>query len=595
MKLAAWVFLLSLLALTVAGAATFDRRVWPSLVGDEASYLMAGASLAWDHDLRYERRDYDRFFARWGVQPDGLILQSPDGGKTLVYGKPASYPLWLAPFLRLSPSQGPWLANALLLAIAAIAAARALSRRVGAAAPLFVAVFVFASVTFAYVFWAHEDLFLACLAAIALALVYGGRDESAAGKRSASGPTASWRLVGAGALLSIVILARPLYLPLLVPVLLAVPRDGRRRAAGALAAGLLLVAVGATAANLLTRGSWSSYGGDRRSYYAYTGFPRVDAAADDWNREIAERGTHTWLKPETLLAGFDARQTAWNALYYLVGRHVGVLPYFLPLLLGLLAFRRGEGRWALPLAALVAAVVLFWVRPFNFYGGGGSIANRYFLPAYPALWFLAARPLRGARAVVAPIVVAAMAAPFLWPLWRAPRAFPIGDDGGYRWASAAANRLLPYETTLSHLKPSGQEDLHLNGLWVKLLTPGLHSVDGGAALGVATGRPAELLVGSSRPLAGLLVEPTTPRRLEVAGASPAGAAGGSRIVAFSHPRAVHRMWWTDDPVYLYELRLEPPPSGPEVTFRLAPEARPLTAGPGHAATLPDGGDAAHGG
>ena len=103
MKLTGWIVLILLLALTLAGALTFDRRGWPSVVGDEATYLMAGASLAWDHDLRYERRDYDRFFAQWGVQPEGLILQSADGGHTLVYGKPASYPFWLAPFLRLSP------------------------------------------------------------------------------------------------------------------------------------------------------------------------------------------------------------------------------------------------------------------------------------------------------------------------------------------------------------------------------------------------------------------------------------------------------------------------------------------------------------
>ena len=106
MKRAAWAVLGVLLAATLAGAATFDRRTWPSLVGDEATYLMAAASLAWDHDLRYERRDYDRFFARWGVQPDGLILQRADGGKTLVFGKPVAYSLYLGPFARLAPSRG---------------------------------------------------------------------------------------------------------------------------------------------------------------------------------------------------------------------------------------------------------------------------------------------------------------------------------------------------------------------------------------------------------------------------------------------------------------------------------------------------------
>src|SRR5205085_4960316 len=113
MKILAWALLALLLAATLLGAATFDRRRWPSVVGDEATYLMAAQSLAWDGDLRYSRADHKRFVAQWGVQPDGLILQSADRGRTLIYGKPTTYPLFLAPFLRLAPTRGPFLANAL--------------------------------------------------------------------------------------------------------------------------------------------------------------------------------------------------------------------------------------------------------------------------------------------------------------------------------------------------------------------------------------------------------------------------------------------------------------------------------------------------
>src|ERR1044072_3135888 len=168
MKRASWVVLGLLLAGTLAGAAPLERGGWPSLVGDEATYLMAAESLAWDHDLRYERGDYDRFFARWGGRPDGLIPQSGEGGEAVVEANAAAFSLSLALFVRVSPSRGPWVANALLLALAAIVAGRALSRRIGDAAPLWVAAFVFASVTFAYVFLAHSDLFLACLSAFTL-------------------------------------------------------------------------------------------------------------------------------------------------------------------------------------------------------------------------------------------------------------------------------------------------------------------------------------------------------------------------------------------------------------------------------------------
>ncbi len=179
----AWAALGLLLAATLVGAATLDRRDWPGLVGDEAAYLMMAESLAWDGDVRYSRADYDRFVAHWGRRPDGLILQSGDGGATLTYGKPALYSAWLAPFVRLSPTRGAATANALLLALAAVIAARALRPALGAAAPLWVAVFVFASVAFASVFWAHGDLFLACLTALGLALVYGAREGGGARRR----------------------------------------------------------------------------------------------------------------------------------------------------------------------------------------------------------------------------------------------------------------------------------------------------------------------------------------------------------------------------------------------------------------------------
>jgi hypothetical protein len=554
-----WAVLALLLLATLAAAATLDRRGWPAFVGDEATYLLEAQSLAWDFDIRYTRADYDRFVEQWGRKPEGLILQSADGGKTLVYGKPAVYSLYLVPFVRISPTRGAAVANALALALAAGLAARALQRRIGGVAPLWVAAWVFASVAFAYVFWIHSDLFLMCLTAVALSLVYKG--------------TRRWVLVGI--LLSVVILSRPLYAGLLLPAALAVPREDRKRTAVLLAAGTLGLAVLATAANLTVRGTWTSYGGDRQSFYGSTGFPGVDAGP--WGEQIEERGTHGWVKEETLQIGFDVRQTAWNVLYYLAGRDVGLLPYFLPFVLGFLAFRPGEGRWALILAVAAAAAALFWMRPFNFYGGGGAMANRYFLPLYPALWFLAAKPVRPLRGILAAVGMTALAAPFLLPLWSAPRAFPLNSEEGYRYVSPAAVRWLPYETTLSHLKPSGHEDFLHHGLWVKLLTPGLSPDANGARIGLAPGHSGAFLVGSEQPLAGLRIRlpPRGPDALEVSGADFVEAIrredGGTTLRFRPRLRAHHRMWWLKT-LYLYEIGIGK--RSDAVSFQILPERTP---------------------
>lgn len=554
-----------LLAATLAGSLTLDRRAWPEIVGDEATYLMQAQSLAWDFDLRYSRQDYDRFVAQWGKKPEGLILQSPDGGATLVYGKPSAYPLFIAPFLRLSPTRGAAIANALLLALTAAVAARALERRIGPAAPLWVAVWIFGSVAFVYVFWAHSDLFQMCLVAIALSLAYGHPEDD-------TRRPFALRWLAVGALLGMVFMARPFYGTLLLPAALAVHAGRRRAGLAALtggAAGLVLVAA---LVNVAARGTWTSYAGDRQSFYSYTGYPEVELPAESWTQRTAEQGTASWVEGASAQVDVASRQTAWNVLYFLIGRHVGVVPYFLPLLLGFFAWRRGGGRWALVLAVAVTAACFLVIRPFNFWGGGGAIANRYFLPVYPALWFVAARP---ARAVWA-LVVAALAAPFLWPLWTSPRGFPIDAEGGYRHVSALARRGLPYETTLSHLKPAGQEDVVHNGLWVKLLTPALRAEAGGARLRLASGRPGDLLLGSREPLRTLRLRlpPHGPRQLAIQGAEVTEALqrrdGGVTLrLRIPHPRVRHRMWWSEEDVWLYELRLAPRPG--DITFQLLPE------------------------
>jgi hypothetical protein len=543
-----WAVLGLLLAATLAGAATLDRRSWPGLAGDEATYLMQAQSLAWDHDLRYSRRDYDRFVEQWGTRPEGLILQSGDGGRTLTYAKPASYAAWIAPFLRLSPTRGAALGNALLLALAAVAAAWALEKRLGHAAPLWVAAWIFASVAFAYVFWVHSDVFLMGLTALALTLTYSAAEEPRT--------RAALRWLAVGALLALVTLSRPFYGTLLLPVALAIPSKQRRMGFSALivAAGVCLAA--STFTSLAEADAWTPYGGERQSFDSHTGFPEVELSADGWKAQIATRGSRTWKAADE----FDARQSAWNVLYFLAGRHVGVLPYFLPLLLGLIAFRRGEGRGLLIAAVLVASAAFLLTRPFNFYGGGGAIANRYFLPLYPALWFTTGRPARASWAVLA----AALAAPFLWPLWTQPRAFFLDEDGGYRYVSNIARRLLPYETTQSHLKPSGREDFVHNGLWIKPLTTSVLQEEGdGSRIRLLPARDGQVLLGSPEPLDGvrLALLPPAPANLEISGAEvvtslPRPRGGAVKLLHFPRPRAVHRMWWTREPVYLYQLDLK---------------------------------------
>lgn len=557
-----WGFLVLCLGTLIVLAARTDRDDWPSLVGDEAAYLMGAESLAWDLDFRYSNRDLVRFASRRGA-PDGLILQSPDQGATLYYGKPPVYPLAIAPFIRLAPERGFAVGNAVYLALACLLAAWALTPLLGGNAPFFVAVFAFGSLTFAHAFWAHSDLFQMSMVAAGLSLILRSRFAEGAGGRVRLGghlaPRSPWRrtpafLPGLGTvLLALVVLTRPFYLPiLLIPFVAA---DSRRERTTAVLAALLtlLVFVGW---NRIERDTWSSYSGDRRAAYGYNGFPTSGADGDVatlgslptreattwWSQTEKGTGGDSWVRNGLFPFPFQLRQTLWNIDYLFAGRHVGLVPYFLPFVLGLLAFRSDRISWATVLAICAVLGLFLIARPFNFWGGGGSLGNRYFLPIYPLFWFLVRRPISWGWAAA----VVVLAAPFLWPTWTAPGQFWRAPTGEYSHVSTAATRWLPYETTQNQLKPSNREDFRLevgggDTIWVKPLSPRVTSPDSGATMRVLPGDgTTEVLVATETPQRSF--------RIEVDGEPP-------RVARFRRATARHRMWWSFDALYLYRFQI----------------------------------------
>jgi hypothetical protein len=587
LEAASWAVLALFLLLTLIGALRIDRAGQP-LLGDEATYAMQAASLAHDLDLSYTRQDYDRFVADWGQPPEGLILQSRPGSQRLVYGKPPLYALVLAPFVAAAPVRGPVVANALMLAAAALLAARSLGFRIGGvAAPLWVTAFLFASVAFAYVYWGDSDLFLFAAVAAGFSLVYWGdrrySQQEAPPPQVYQGEDTEaprgflLRWLGAGALLGIAVVYRPVYLTLFLPALLAAwesPPGRRRRAVGGLVLGAVAVAALSMGIQWIAGGDPTGYGGQRQGIYAREAFPAVDAPADGWAERVKKDGNASWMQAEAVRPWLDLRLLGWNVVYFLLGQDFGILPYFLPLLLGFLAFQRDRGRWAIPLAVGAAALAFLLLRPFNF-AGGGALANRYFLPLYPALWFMAARPVRAAWAAIAALA----ASPFLGPLWSHPTAYPMEGKGDYRIVSPEARRWLPYETTQS---TAPGEQVAVAGLWVRLLNHNVWVAADGKSLRLIGGSTADLLIGTRRPLKALYVDldEHAPSRLRVGtrmGTNelrPVLLKPNGHVLFEIQPgqeRAVHPLWWTEHDYHLYKLGLHLPgaPAMP-ITLRLQP-------------------------
>lgn len=600
------VLLVALLFATLFVAVRSDPRARGS-VADEPTYVLAALSLAHDRDLAFESADFERYVELYDAPPAELALASRDGGERISYGVPFLWSLLAVPFVLLWPLEGPMVLNALLLAVAALLAGRSLAARVGGAAWLLVCVFCFASVSFAYVFFALPDLALFATTACGLALVFGRDDELPATSWNAQeGPRSSWaRWIAAGALLAVAPVYRPVYGAVLIAAGFVTPPTERRRAIAGMAAGAVLLAVVAASGQWLGGGSWTVFAGDRRSFAAATtGYPGVDFAAEEWRGLVrGPKGEGSVGRPigvEQVAPGIAAGSPGpevwgWNVAYFLAGRNVGLLLYYLPVVLAIGLATRRRHRWALAVAVAVAVTAVFWLRPFNFFGGREAVANRFFLPLYPALWFLAGRGGgHPARRALAALGVAALAIPFLLPLWKAPDRHPVGADGRYRYVSETAFRRLPFETTQRAI--SGPVVAHRD-LWVRVAAGEAGSRDGGESLYLRGRRPVELLIFSPEPIGRLIFEfdRRAPSRLEVlAGGELADTllrndGGVAFAVQLARPRAEHVTYRTSRPQRIYRLLLEVPAAPPfDLPFTLttggwqAPDLGdgPLTARPG---------------
>jgi hypothetical protein len=525
-----WLVLLIPL-LVVLGLALFgDAAARPPDQGDEPTYALQASSLAWDFDLKYEAQDYRRYVDQWGARPKGIDLDSPDGGRTQVFARPFYHSLLTVPFVRVMPFRGIRVVNVLLLIVAAGLAAWALGKHFGPAAPVWVAVFVFASVTFTYVFLATADIFLLAVTAAGFALVYAGQPEPPLssvyqGPRVWS-PGTLGRWLAIGVLLAIPGTYRLPYLLLLVPAALALHHSLSRLRAMAWM-GLIL---GAAAIFALTAFVQTAAGGE--PFWSLSG-----------------------LRPT-----LDAGLLVWNGIYFLIGRSVGLLPYFLPAVLAFAAFRSDRGRWALLAVAALASLAFLVLRPYDFAGVGGGMGNRLFLPLYAALWFLPGRPLRVSWAVVA----AALTAPVLLPVWAHPAA-----------PAPILSRLavwLPYEATQKDLPG---EWIAYGGIRVKPTSRNVWRAERGSDLRIAGDETGGLVAASAEPLKGLVLDfdRNAPSRLIANGQElrptmlrPDGS------VSFEIPLGssrTHPMGWTggDTHVYQVSFRLPEAPAKP-IGFRV---------------------------
>jgi len=455
-----------LLIVALAAALSVDVvKTGYGVKGDEATYVSMALSLAYDHDLTYERRDLDRFFGLYRSGPDGIFLKkgkqlrfrtnselpfiheikTPDKqADRLYFAKALLYPVVAAPFVWLLGLNGFLVLHVLLLFGVCVCGYTFLAARSQpAAAMIFTLAFVGATCVPVYtVFLVPEILNFSLIFFAYFLWLYKEVKPDAPGWLRGRGSD-----IAAAILLGAAVYSKPPNALLVAPLVLWF--WWRRKWVDGFLVGAVSVVVacaffGLTAMNT---GEFNYQGGDRKTFY--TAFP-LDGSKDSvWDRKGTEMSTND-SDSESVLQDFTNR-FAHNVEYFLVGRHFGFVPYYFPgvVAIGLWLFsreRRDAWRLLTFLAVLGSAVGLLIWAPYTWSGGGGPSGNRYIIGVYAAIFFLTPPLTSTAPAVLAWLGGALFTAKMLVNPFVAAKAPYLTTERGFA-------RYLPVEVTMANDLP----------------------------------------------------------------------------------------------------------------------------------------------
>jgi hypothetical protein len=440
------------------------QRFW----SDGATYYSMAWSLVADGDLRYEAKDVARVRREYSSGPQGIFLKRTSGAltwdasagfpwlrtvrpdeKRVYYAKAFAYPVAAAPFVLALGSRGLLVCNAVLFGCALWLVFADLRRSLAdwpavvATLGLFVA-----TVTPVYVGWMTPEVFNFAVVMVSFVALRRERPMLSA------------------VLLAVAIYSKPYNLLLAIPLglLPLIERDRGgvvRRLLEALRRGLVLA--GVTAAlfllNAAATGEFNYQGGERKVFHGVT-FPfegrvtfgnsgewmttnqlgpkqsgqregfigRVLGLVGVTSSDDESTGSSTapavaprWIQSEQHVSAEEVRQAfPLNMGYFWIGRYGGAALYFCPIVFAVLAFifRGPRDRLGWLGVLSLAASCLLYVRmmPDNWYGGGGTVGNRYFINLLPLALLIVPR----GRELLVGASGAAVGAVFVLPLLASP-------------------------------------------------------------------------------------------------------------------------------------------------------------------------------
>ncbi len=386
------------------------------LFADQATYYMVTQSLARDGDIQYTKKDLVRYEHDFPARPLGLFLKKGKNGK-LFYAKSFAYPLFAAPFVRIFGPNGALVFHAVLLLLLLLMGHAYFSLSNSPHFSLITVLsFLFASVAWIYCLWISPDFFSLFLVFTVLFLwLYKHRYRESEKTVRKPGKMFSflqsdWSDYLAGLLIGIAVFSKPPNIVLLGPIVLHTIFKKKFLKASLIILCFLITSGIFWGTNYLVTGEWNYQGGDRKTFHFTYPLEKENITFDSIKTQ--EMTADGYAQKHFLPAKF----IPYNFFYYFFGRFTGITWYFFPAFLFLMLFffeKKQFLRWLI-LGGIFAEILIYIVfMPDNYGGGGGTLANRYFLNIYPMFLFLPPSKRKIRDIVVIWIMAAVFIAPIL--------------------------------------------------------------------------------------------------------------------------------------------------------------------------------------
>lgn len=363
-----------------AGLTINPLKITRAFFSDESVYYTMGYSFAYDGDMEFRREDLVRVYKEFAAGPQGIVLKINERDQNIVFGKGYLYSLIAAPFLWVFHTNGFFILHALLLWLNLLCAYRYCSTVMQPRPAILFSLFYFvANATLVYLYWMTPEYFNMSLVCYALFFFVAGEHLKSGFKLFQS----PYNYYIAAVLFALATYSKPTNAVLIVPLGIWMLATKKVLPAMITLSIFILTTVALFGINVYFTGDWNYQGGLRAVFYDT--FPFQRPGASEFAPFKKKTGIEAMGVPPFYMEAF-----LHNWIYFFWGRFSGLGIYFFPMLFCLIYFlfsKKTKLSTAVYFAGWIGILTYMVGIPWNYFGGSGTVGNRYLLNSFAVLLF----------------------------------------------------------------------------------------------------------------------------------------------------------------------------------------------------------------